>query len=99
MTAPEGFGPLRAAYEAAAQALASNLNWSIADRLTREEESAHDALADFASEHGLCYGCGEPDDTDGRATYCSTCDPIGAADRARQDADDAEVLAKLGVGR
>jgi hypothetical protein len=56
------------------------------DREYRDEEEAMDAWADYASENHACYSCGCDDDTDMRSTDCTTCDPIGAADRAREDA-------------
>lgn len=53
------------------------------DATAAAEQAAYDALAEFASQHGLCYTCGRADDTDGRWTSCTSCDPIAAADLAR----------------
>jgi hypothetical protein len=71
------FLALRAAYDRALDRVehAAPSNY---DSLARAERDAYDALAEFASEHGLCYQCGRPDDTEDTSTRCSRCTTAGA---------------------
>lgn len=83
------FVELRTAYEQALAAVTGNLHDSAADRLEAREQRAWDALTEYASENGVCYRCGLPDDTENRSPYCTKCDPRGAAERAAADANGA----------